>query len=160
MPSKLNFTPTNNTTTTTTATTKPTSLLPIHELFGYSEAVFRPEGRISEDFNLLPGEIVQVLEGLAEIACTAEQKLLVKCVQPVEFFECVLLTKNDVKRYEQFLIAKLREWCASGVVFSEEALARLLALINQDSTRAFELCSKEYAEEFSSKSWMIEHISK
>jgi len=98
VPNKLNFIP--------IGSTKSTSLVPIHELFGYSEAVFAPEGKTSEDFNFLPSEIVQVLEVLEEIACTNEQKIRVKSVQPDKFFECVLLTKNDAKRYEQFHLAE------------------------------------------------------
>ena len=83
------------------------TLLPVHELFGYTEMnFFHPDRKFSEDFQMPPSDIIQFLKALEKIATNDRQKAFISSVRPELFFKCVLLTKNDLKQYEKFLIDK------------------------------------------------------
>jgi hypothetical protein len=60
-------------------------LIPIHELFGYSEKHLKND-ELSEEFHLLPSEIVEILNALKELVVNDEQKDLVESIQPKKFF--------------------------------------------------------------------------
>jgi hypothetical protein len=130
-------------------------LVPIHELFGYSYVDLK-ESRLSEEFFLLPNEIIELLNGLEIIATTERQKLLVNNVQPEKFFKSVVLNKNHVKRYQDFLINKLIDWCQKDE-FGETQINQLFNKINEKSDKAFKILESSYLK--SQKKWAIENIS-
>jgi superfamily II RNA helicase len=133
------------------------NLIPVHELFGYSEKNVELN-KYSQDFHLLPSEIVELIQTLNDIAESQEQKELVKSIEPENFFKCVLLNKSDIKEYERFLMNKLNEWYTSGL-FGTAQIQKIFSTLNHDCDQAFSKINHIYGSNFSSRSWMIENIA-
>ena len=129
-------------------------LVSMHELYGYSYADLK-SARLSEEFYLLPTEIVELLEALEKIALTDEQRLLVKSVQPEKFLTSVILNKNDVKLYQEFLMQKLIGWCHTEA-FSSDQIKTLFKLINGHCDEAVE--SLEIDPLFLSRKWALDNV--
>jgi hypothetical protein len=135
------------------------NLLPIHELFGYSETNLRQDN-FSGEFHMLPSEIAELLEALGNVADgSVEQKELLDSIQPERFFRAVLLKKNDVKEYEKFLMAKLKEWSLLGT-FSRDQIGRVFTHLNKECDLAFAQVNETYGANLTDKSWMRDHIGK
>ena len=105
-------------------------LIPMHELFGYSEKQLKNDD-IAEEFHLLPSEIVEILDALEKICSNSEQKILIESIKPSKFFQNVIIKKNDVKKYEQFVMDNLKKWLQNEK-FSSEQVKLFLSLINHD----------------------------
>jgi hypothetical protein len=133
------------------------SIIPVHELFGYSLSHLN-DRKFNVDFHLLPSEIVEMLYALKLIAKTYEQKSLVESIKPNKFFTNVLLTKNDVKNYEKFLIEKLRGWCQNGDVFTSDDFCHFFEEINGKCEKVYDQIEETYGPQFSSKEWSLKHI--
>lgn len=119
------------------------SLSEINELFGYSEPYLRSY-ELSKDFHLLPDEIVDVLKCLSSLAKSAEQKELVKSVQPASFFKCVVIDKKEVKSYESHLMNSLREWYHAGH-FSKPDIEKFFRMINRKCEKILSLSTASTA---------------
>lgn len=132
------------------------SLSEINELFGYSEPYLRSY-ELSKDFHLLPDEIVDVLNTIRRLAKTAEQKELVKSIQPASFFKSVVIDKKEVKNYESHLMSSLREWYRLGH-FSKQEIEEFFRSINRKCEKIFEFVDNEYGNEFSSPKWSEDNI--
>jgi superfamily II RNA helicase len=130
-------------------------LVPVHELFGYSYVDLR-ENRLSEEFFLLPNELIELLNTLEKIATTERQKLLVNNIQPEKFFKSVILNKNHVKRYQDFLMDKLVGWCKNDE-FEEAQINDLFALINEKTENGFRQLEESYNR--SQKKWALQNIT-
>lgn len=134
------------------------TLLPVHELFGYSKMdFFEEDNKFSGDFKMIPSDIVELLDALKKIGNTDQHRKLIDSIRPENFFKSVLLKKNDVKRYETFLIDNLRRWCKSQFL-TEDDIEKMLSVLNAKCQNAFKQLHYVYGDEFASKSWMHENI--
>lgn len=130
-------------------------LVPVHELFGYSYVDLK-ENRLSEEFFLLPNEIIELINTLKIIATTERQKALVESVQPEKFFKSVILNKSHVKSYQDFLMKQLSAWCKNDD-FEEAQIEQLFDLINEKPEKGFKKLGEEYLK--SPKNWAIKNIT-
>jgi hypothetical protein len=105
-------------------------LIPMHEFFGYSKKHLEND-EIAEEFHLLPSEISEILDALKKICSNDEQKNLFESIQPKRFFKNVIINKNEVKKYEIFLMDNLKKWCQSKR-FTSEQIQSLFNLINEE----------------------------
>lgn len=135
------------------------TLLPLNELYGYSSTHLKSTKAFSEDFHLLPKEIFKLLTIITKVASTIEQRNLVESLLPERFFDCVLLNKSDVKRYETFLVERLRNWAQTGM-FSNSQIDRIFNELNGECDEAFANIDTVYGQDFSGKEWMTENIGK
>jgi ATP-dependent RNA helicase DDX60 len=130
------------------------TLVPISELFAYPASYIK-NGQFSQDFHLLPTEIVSILDAI-ELVCANNQEM-VDSIRPNKFFKTTLISKNEVKSYEKFLIDTLREWIANEKL-SEEQLERFYFRINSKCEKAFELLKREYDLKLTTDEWALENI--
>jgi superfamily II RNA helicase len=105
-------------------------LIQMHEFFGYSEKHLKND-EIAEEFHLLPSEIAEIVEALEKICSNDEQKSLIQSIQPKKFFQNVIINKNDVKRYEKFIMDSLKEWSQTEK-FTSEQFKSLFDTINKN----------------------------
>ena len=143
----------------TTNDTNFETLIPLNELYGYSSSHFSSTKSLSDDFHLLPNEIYKLLKTITKFASTHQQQELVKSLLPEQFFECVLLNKSDVKRYEKFLVKNLKS-CIQKGIFSQDQTNLIFNELNGECDEAFAKINHVYGQEFCGKEWMIQNISK
>jgi hypothetical protein len=94
--------------------TNSNDIIPLNELFGYSENNLLKTDKISSEFHLLPSEIIEILSVLTRICVTNKQKHLLESIQPENFFKNIFINKYEVKNYEQFIINSLKSWLQNG----------------------------------------------
>ena len=130
-------------------------LLEIHELFGYSKENFT-ENSLSQDFHLMPSEIVSILSSLQKICSVDDtKKQLFKTILPNKFFECIKLKKNDVKNYEKFLIKELQKWFNTKAL-TDSQIDQFFSDINKECEDKTSLIDKQTN---SNCNWLTKNIS-
>ena len=134
------------------------NLIPISEMFAYTKTYLKKYD-YAHDFHLLPTEIATILDSL-EIVLDEENEKQVNIIYscfPDSFFKTTLISKNDVKEYEKFLMKNFKDWIMNDV-FNEMQLERLYSLLNGKSEKAFEEIKKKYGALYSTNEWALENI--
>jgi hypothetical protein len=132
------------------------SVLPVHEFFGYSPAHLQ-NNKLNAEFHFLPTEIVEVINALKQIANNDEQKRFFAEIQPDTFFKSVIVNKNDIKQYEKFLLEKLH-LCSKSSLFSNEELLKFFEILNGACEDAFDKLDQAYGIGLSTEEWAESHI--
>ena len=134
------------------------SLVPIHEMIAYPK-LYLKKSDYAYDFHLIPTEIATILDAL-EIVIDEDNQDQVNLIYksfPDQFFQTTLISKNDVKEYEKFLMKNFKNWINEDV-FTDEQIKRLYFLLNGKCEKAFEVLKIKYGTKISSSEWALENV--
>lgn len=107
-------------------------ITPINPLLAFSYSHIRKYG-FSSDISFLPEELLDIYYAFF---ASVRKKKLAKHLQPKGFFKSNIINKEDVKRYEIFLIKKIEEWIKTEIV-SEDEIKEMYELLVKSTNDAF-----------------------
>ena len=134
------------------------NLVPVSDMLVYSKSYLKKHD-FAHDFHLLPNEIATILDSLEKVIDenNQEQVTMIYDSFPDSFFKTTLISKNDVKEFEKFLMGNFKNWIMNDV-FSEEQLSHLYSLLNGKCEKAFEVIKSKYGSKYSTEEWALDNI--
>ncbi|WUR03591.1 exosome RNA helicase MTR4 [Vairimorpha necatrix] len=125
-------------------------IVPINNLFSYSYDHIKKFG-FGNDINFLPEELLSLFDSLCLVLNQKQKELLYPLV-PERFFKSNILTRKNIKEYQNYLLKYFEELIKNNEL-GEKQVKKIYKLQTKESKKAFENIP-EYSE-----SYILENIN-